>query len=65
MRSEPEPTGLETSLQELVLVLKVGEHGARIRDLYVDYRADGEPATLHLTWAMVACGNEIQNRQLC
>jgi hypothetical protein len=42
--------------------MAVKERGGEITDAYVDYRADGQPTTLHMEWVMSAYGTGVDRR---
>lgn len=51
----PDPTGARLEL--LTSVVAARGRGASVRDLAVDYRADGEAFTVTVPWAMTLCGD--------
>lgn len=58
---EPCRTRARTSdlrLELLTSLTGAGDRGAFVRDLAVDYRADGEAFTVTVPWAMTLCGDE-------
>lgn len=50
---------------ELVFTVQVSRRGAQLEGFTVDYRADGEPYTLHVPWVMIGCGSAINNPEAC
>lgn len=51
--------------QELLFTFAVGEEGARVDALTIDYSADGRPYRLPVRWTMVACGTATTGPDSC
>jgi hypothetical protein len=54
----------KSGFTELEVAMKVGAAGGKISKLFIDYLADGQPYTLRVDWAMIACGSQV-SKSMC
>ncbi len=50
---------------ELIVTIEADEGGADVSGVYVDYRADDRPLTLHIDWRLIACGSKVTEPDAC
>ncbi|MDK1473122.1 hypothetical protein QNO07_06750 [Streptomyces sp. 549] len=50
---------IKNGYTELFVQFQVGERGAYMSTMWIDYRVNGRPYTLDLEWGAIACGDDI------